>query len=117
MAATHTAVLVAAAILFGSTTACGVVDPAVNPSVAFKLDAPLCSSILPMQFLVDNVQVGLDTFRVHLNPEHTASRPFSITPGQHTVGARVVNGFVWADTTMSLSDGQAVVRTLPFYCS
>lgn len=39
-----------------------------DPVVYFELDAPLCSSVIPVQFQVDGSEVGVDTFRVNLPP-------------------------------------------------
>lgn len=91
--------------------------------VSFSLDAPLCSSAIPAQFFIDGRQVGVDTFRIHLAPDHTVSSLFPVSPGTHIVGARVVlNGVAYnwpdvPDTTVTLHSGAAFVRALPFYCS
>ncbi len=97
--------------------ACATDPVAPAPKVYFVLDAPLCSSSLAVQFSVDGALVGTDIFRVHLPPDHTTSRVFATSLGTHTVGARVVNGFVWPDTTVTLVAGQVFARSLPFYCS
>jgi hypothetical protein len=97
---------------------CTIIDPVPpTPSVVFKLDAPLCSSKLPVVFSIDNVQIGQDTFTVNLAPNHTTSKVFGTAPGSHTIGARVVNGYVWTDTTVTLTGTQEFTRNLPFYCS
>lgn len=93
------------------------VPTAPQATVYFALDAPLCSSVLPVQFLIDNALVGTDTFRVNLAPNHTTSAAFPTPAGSHTLGARVVGGYVWADTVVMLSAGAVLIRTLPFYCS
>jgi hypothetical protein len=85
--------------------------------VYFALDAPLCSSVLPVQFSIDNALVGTDTFRVNLAPNHTTSAAFPTSAGSHTLGARVVGGYVWADTLVMLSAGAVLTKSLPFYCS
>ena len=85
--------------------------------VYFVLDAPLCSSQLPMRFEIDGVLVGVDTFRVNLAPNRTKSRAFSVPAGSRTLGARVDGGFEWPDTTVMLEAGKAFSDTLPFYCS
>ncbi len=89
----------------------------MNPTVAFTLNAPLCSSIIPVQLSIDNAPVAVDTFSVNVRANHTTSRSFTTTVGQHTVGARVIGGYVWTDTTVMLQAGQTFIRTLPFYCS
>ena len=95
----------------------GSVPTAPRATVYFALDAPLCSSVLPVQFLIDNALVGTDTFRVNLAPNHTTSAAFPTSAGSHTLGARVVGGYVWADTVVILSAGAVLTKTLPFYCS
>jgi hypothetical protein len=105
--------------LVATTIACkDHVDPVfLNPTVVFTLDAPLCSSILPVQLLIDHVQVAVDTFTPNLGTRHITTRPFPTTQGQHVLGARVINGYVWSDTTVTLQNEQTFTRTLPFYCS
>ncbi len=85
--------------------------------VRFVLDAPLCSSIIPVDFFLDGAALGSDTFRVQLQPEHLVSRRFDVPPGSHTVGAQVPGGFVWPDTLVTLPAGAVFEDTLPFYCS
>ena len=87
-------------------------------TVAFQLDAPLCSSVIPVKFAIDDVIVGADTFRVHLANEHTRSSAFTTTTGPHKLGGGIPgspNG--WFDTTVTLRAGQAFTDTLHFYCS
>ena len=94
--------------------------PSETPAAAtvyFVLDAPLCSSQLAMQFEIDHVSVGADTFRVNLSPNRTRSRAFTVKPGDHTLSARVVGGYVWPDTVVRLVSGAVVNDSLPFYCS
>ena len=100
-----------------SLAACS--DDAVAPpaTVYFVLDAPLCSSRLPVQFSIDNTPVGTDTFVVNLLPEHTTSAGFEISGGSHTLGARVVNGYIWPDRTVAIAAGEVFLDSLPFYCS
>jgi len=98
--------------------ACATIEPAPpQATVYFVLDAPLCSSQLPVEFTIDGALVGTDTFRVNLAPNHTTSRAFATSAGQHTLGARVVGGYVWTDTTVTLAAGQIFNDSLPFYCS
>jgi hypothetical protein len=93
-------------------------DPlAPGGTVVFVLDAPLCSSVLPVEFLIDSVLVGSDTFRVRVSPSDTISPTYRTTAGTHLLGARVVNGLVWADTTVSIAPGEVFTLLLPFYCS
>jgi hypothetical protein len=99
-----------------AVAACTIVDPAPGGTVDFLIDAPLCSSRIPMEFSIDGTIVGTDTFLVHLAPEHVRSRAFATSPGNHTLHVR--GGlFVWPDKTVTLTDGQSMTDTLPFYCS
>lgn len=90
---------------------------APSATLNFELDAPLCSSILPVEFQVDGIQVGVDTFRVHLPPDHIRSRNFRLEPGHHTLSAAIPHGFTWPDTLVTLEAGESFIRRLPFYCS
>ena len=97
-------------------TACSIVDPAPGVTVDFLIDAPLCSSRIPVEFAIDGAVVGTDTFLVHLTPSHTRSRVFAASAGRHTLHA-ATNLYAWPDKTVTLSDGESVTDTLPFYCS
>jgi hypothetical protein len=97
--------------------ACHGVQPlAPSAIVRFQLDAPLCSSVIPVQLSVDGALVATDTFRVHLANEHTVTREYAVAAGTHVLSART-STYVWPDTTVSLGTGQSVTRMLPFYCS
>ena len=96
---------------------CSDQAPASGARVNYVIDAPLCSSRIPVQFLIDSALVGTDTFVVALTPEHRASRDFTTTAGPHTVSARVPNGYVWPDQTVTLAAGAVFTDSLPFYCS
>jgi hypothetical protein len=99
-------------------TACGGEDTlAPRPTVSFVIDAPLCSSVIPVELFIDGRPVGADTFRVNLAPAHTTTRAFATSPGRHRLGARAAHGYVWPDTTVTLAAGQAFTDSLPFYCS
>ncbi|MEO8140590.1 MAG: hypothetical protein ABI742_13135 [Gemmatimonadota bacterium] len=100
-------------LLFG----CGSDPAAPRTTVEFVLDAPLCSSMLPVEFSIDSVLVGSDTFRVRLPPDDTISPSFATTPGSHSLGAHVINGLIWPDTTVTLAEGESFSLILPFYCS
>jgi hypothetical protein len=98
--------------------ACQGLDPVAQAAtIYFALDAPLCSSVLPVQLSIDGVVVRADTFRVHVSNPHTTSVGFTTSPGSHTLGARVVAGYVWADTVVTVNAGSALTKALPFYCS
>lgn len=98
-------------------TACQDDSLAPDGSIVFIFDAPLCSSSVPVEFLIDSVVAGRDTFRIHLPPDDTISPVFRTSPGTHILGARVVNGSVWPDTTVTIAPGESIARILPFYCS
>ena len=98
--------------------ACDGAEPVAPPAtVRYVMDAPLCSSILPVEFFLDGIRVGTDTFVVGIFPEHLVSRGFETTPGQHILGASVVGGFVWPDTVVTLVASEVFLDSLPFYCS
>ena len=99
-----------------TVAACTIVDPAPGATVDFLIDAPLCSSRIPVEFSIDGRIVGTDTFLVHLAPVHIRSRAFTASPGRHTLHA-ATNLYAWPDKTVTLTDGQFVTDTLPFYCS
>jgi len=92
---------------------------APQAQVRFVLDAPLCSSVMPVEFFVDGMTVGQDTFRVHLAPEHTVSRVFTVSTGAHILGARTTGAFAyaWPDAHVTASPTATTTDTLPFYCS
>ena len=104
-------------------SACGstaVVGP--SATVDFVAVAPLCSSVLPVEFTIDGRVAGTDTFRIALPNPHTRSRDFAVSPGSHVLGARVVDGgfgsgYVWPDTTVTAMAAAAFADSLPFYCS
>jgi hypothetical protein len=97
--------------------ACSAEGVAPRATVYFVIDAPLCSSRIPVQFFIDGAQVGADTFIVNLVPEHTTSAGFETNGGSHKLGARVVSGYVWPDETVTIAAGEVFHDSLPFYCS
>jgi hypothetical protein len=96
---------------------CTSTSPRDDAAVRFELDAPLCSSQLPVEFRIDGLLTGTDTFRIHLPPDHLRSRAFSVSPGPHRLSANVVGGMAWPDTVVELDAGERLTRVLPFYCS
>ena len=96
---------------------CNLASADVPAVVYYAIDAPLCSSRIPVELLIDGTQVGTDTFVVNLAPEHKTSRGFLAMAGSHTVGARVPGGYVWPDRGVALTAGQVFTDSLPFYCS
>lgn len=90
---------------------------APSPTVTFVFAPRACSSIVPVQFLIDGFQVGTDTFKVAVaGGDHLTSRGFATSPGQHVLSART-DTYAWAETTVTLFAGQAYTDSLPFYCS
>ncbi len=93
---------------------------APRATVQYTLVAPLCSSVIPVRFYIDSVQVGADTFRINVAGEHTSSSGFATSAGQHTLGAQALgNGwaYVWSDRAVSLASGAVFTDSLPLYCS
>lgn len=99
--------------------ACEVAKPvAPPPTVSFTLIPYLCSSVVPVRFYIDSAPVATDTFRINVaGGDRTTSRAIATSVGQHTLGARVVNGYVWPDKRVSLAAGDVFTDSLPFYCS
>jgi hypothetical protein len=118
----------------------GATDPgvnAVNAHVRFATDAPFCSDPLPVNFFIDNVQVGRDTLWFGVGHDTVSPTPslaflrfisnrsFSVQAGTHTIRASIVDTiapyppfiYSWPDTTVSVAAGAEFVRKLPWYCS
>jgi hypothetical protein len=90
---------------------------APSASVSFAFAPQTCSSIVPVHFSIDGIEVGVDTFRVAVNDrDHLTSRAFAASPGQHSLSART-DRFTWTSVTVALAAGQAFTDSLPFYCS
>ena len=88
------------------------------PSVVYRLVPYACSSTVPVQFFVDSVQVGVDTFRVAVaGGDHLMSRPFPTSVGAHVIGAKLSASSPWPDTVVNFSTGQVFTDSLPFSCS
>ena len=88
-----------------------------QPVVFFAIDAPLCSSTIPVRFSIDSAEVGADTFVVNYGPPHTTSRGFTVSVGEHTLSARTEWNYVWPDKRVTLAAGETFTDSLPFYCS
>ena len=96
----------------------GARSVAPQPTVYHTLVPYACSSIIPVQFYIDSSQVATDTFRIAVaGGDHTTSRALTTSVGQHTLGARVVSGYVWPDKLVRLAAGEVFTDSLPFYCS
>ena len=105
------------AVLACGTSAIDRYGPPIPPTtVAFLLDAPLCSSILHVHLSIDKVIVATDTF-VTAGVKDTVSTKFPVRAGLHSVSANVIGGFVWPEKLVTVHAGEAYVDTLPFYCS
>jgi hypothetical protein len=111
-------VRVARAATVAAVLGCQGIDPvAPSATIYFALDAPLCSSVLPVQLSIDRAVVRTDTFRVNVSNPYTTSVGFTTSAGNHTLGARVVAGYVWPDTVVTVKAGSILTKALPFYCS
>ena len=114
----------------------GSTDPGVNAHVRFVIDAPFCSDPRPVNFFIDNVQVGRDTMWFGVGADASpvgavgsqkfkSYRSFGVQAGIHQVRATIVDTippyppfiYSWPDTTVNVAVGAEVVRKLPFYCS
>ena len=105
------------ALAVATVFACASGDPTIPPTtIAFALDAPLCSSMLQVQLSIDKAIVATDTFTTY-GVKDTISRKFSVLAGLHTVSANVIGGYVWPEKAVTVPAGGAYVDTLPFYCS
>src|SRR5579862_5170440 len=107
----------AAGLLVAAATACDSHPVAPRATVYFVIDAPLCSMHLPALLLIDNVQVGIDTFAVAVANPHLVSAAFGASAGPHTLGARTTGSYAWPDKSVMLAPGQTYLDSLPFYCS
>jgi hypothetical protein len=126
--------LAAAAAL--SVACTGSTNPAATARVRFVIDAPFCGNSYPVNFFIDDVQVGRDTMWFGFVADTSSAggagsqtlrwyRSFSVQPGSHQLRAAIVDTispsvpfvYDWPDTTVAVAAGAEVVRTLPFYCS
>lgn len=95
-------------------------------TVRFQLDAPLCSSVLPLRFLVDGRVVSSDTFVVGFGdrPLRT-THDVQMTATAHDLSVQlfrpVLNDYGAVDGLatqhVNVPAGGLVVDTLHFYCS
>lgn len=117
----------------------GSTDPAPSARVRFVVDAPFCGDAYPVNFFIDDNQVGRDTLWFGVGADtspigamglrHFKSyRSFAVGAGRHTVRAAIVDTvppfprfppfiYGWPDTILTVSAGAEGVRTLSFYCS
>ena len=115
----RTTVIGLVAVALTVTVACSKgTEPPPPATVYFELDAPLCSSQIPVMLFIDGALVGKDTFRVHLAPDHTKTRGFRTPAGTHELRAQMdPSGSPWPAATVDLEAGEAFTQTLPLYCS
>ena len=129
-----------ASVAAAMTVACGgTTDPAANAHVRFVIDAPFCGNSYPVNFFIDDVQVGRDTMWFGFVSDSSSPlagglqkfkwyRSFSLRAGSHQVRAEIVDTippfpafppfiYKWPDTTVTVPAGAEVVRKLSFYCS
>ena len=98
---------------------------APKATVYFTMDAPLCSSHFAVRFSIDGALVGTETLTVGIaGRERATSRGYQTLPGEHVLGAQLINGatvsspgFVWPDRTLTLLAGQVFTDSLSAYCS
>ena len=108
--------MVAIAVCVAALVGCD--DPLPPPTVDFQIDAPLCSSVIPVTLWIDAAQVGVDTFRVNYGPEHERTRSFETSAGDHKLAVKFPNGaLIQEDSTVALAAGQRYTFTFGFYCS
>ena len=106
------------AIVAFAAVACSACTTAPSrATVFFTIDAPLCSSRIPVELFIDSARVATDTFVVNLGPAHLTTRGFETGVGQHTLSARTTIGYVWPNKLVTIAAGKTAVDTLPFYCS
>jgi hypothetical protein len=125
-----------ASVAAALATACGgATDPGVSAGVRFVIDAPFCGNSYPVNFFIDNVQVGRDTMWFGFVADTQSSvaglhkfkwyRSFGLRAGTHQLRAAIVDTipsfppfiYNWPDTTITVPIGGEVVRKLSFYCS
>jgi hypothetical protein len=89
-------------------------------TVSYTLVAPLCSSRIPVHFYIDSVQVGTDTFRINVAGEHTTSRGFATSAGDHRLSAHAFGDiwdYAWPEKLVRLATGEMFTDSLQLYCS
>src|SRR6185503_11869174 len=94
------------ALVIVTAFACGTrateLHPPIQPTtIAFALDAPLCSSMLQVQLSIDKALVATDTFTTY-GVKDTISRKFNVVAGQHIVSANVIGGYVWPEKLVTV---------------
>lgn len=114
------------AVLLTAAASCQS-STAPTTAVQFRITSNVgpCSTAISVRFLLDGAPLGEEAFRINFAPNRSESSVFTAPTGTHTLGARitgwggnpVANGFAWPDTTVTLSTGQHLVRTIDLYCS
>jgi hypothetical protein len=97
------------------------------PQVQFRVTSNIgpCSETLSIRFTIDGAVVGEEDFSINRSPSRTESSLFTVTPRSHVLGAQITrwgsatlqNDSTWADTTVNLTYGQRLVRSIDLYCS
>ena len=91
---------------------------APQASVRFAMDAPFCSSIFRLNYMIDGQVIAIDTLSVNAGMKYPSlSRAFSTAAGTHTLSATLDWGYAFPSRMITLSAGQTVTDSLPFYCS
>ena len=108
--------LLTAAVITAFASGCASTTVTDGATVRFYLDAPLCSSVIPVELSIDRSVVAVDTFRVNLASPHGTSKPFTVSAGAHVLGARF-GSYVFPEKSVLFTPGVAVIDSLPFYCS
>ncbi len=108
--------LLTAALITAFAFACASATAIDGATVRFYLDAPLCSSVVPVELSIDRSVVAVDTFRVNFASPHGTSKPFTVSPGTHVLGARF-GSYIFPEKSVLFTPGLAVIDSLPFYCS
>lgn len=94
--------------------ACAEAPTASTPSsVQYAVTSPFCGPItFTIQFSVDGVVIGSEQLK-----HGQTSKLYDVSPGRHTLGARIVNWSLTMDTTLTLVSGRSFTRELDLYCS
>jgi hypothetical protein len=82
------------------------------PRIQFQLDSPTCGGPITFAFSIDGVALGQASLSANqLSPAYT------ISTGQHTLRAVIVNGNFEQNTVVHLERGEVHVEPLAPYCS
>jgi hypothetical protein len=94
--------------------------PLPPPTIRFLFDGPQCFGVYTVSFRIDSLWLGSYAYRIHLPPNDSVSRPYEVTPGQHSIGAQWSifpgNEYVWPDSVMNFAPGDTHLRRLSIVC-